>query len=59
MCKHLWVDNGWYYGPLSKMEKVGLKFDPETDVVSCRLLNKAALKVTLDHVDRDENYIPF
>lgn len=59
MCKHLWVDNGWYSDYLSKMEKVGLKLDPETDVVSCRLLDKAAMKVMLDHIDRDESYIPF
>lgn len=59
MCKNLWVDNGWYCDYLSKMEKVGIEFDPKTDPVSCRLLLDAEHEIILARWDRGEDYIPF
>lgn len=57
-CKNLVLVNPWFDGPLSSFRACGFEL-AEGDVITCSRLRKASFTIKMQHVERDESYIPF
>jgi hypothetical protein len=59
MCKQLYVDAPYYYGPKDVMDKAGLKFDPKKDRLFCKALSEAWKKAWDAYFEQHPEDIPF
>ena len=52
MCNQVWIDNGWFYGPLSSFNELGF-VRTEDDTVYCAALVKAEQEIICQEEEED------